>query len=127
MKIERLSSHHDRGEFDCGVEELNTYLQRYAGQHDRKGMGRTYVAVEEAGSRVLGYYTISSSAVAFDTVPENVPRHPIPVALIGRLAVDKSARGRGVGETLLIDAIGSARRIAEIVGVYAHVASRRKN
>src|SRR5438552_1764553 len=95
--IEKLSSHHDRRSFDCGVEELNTYLQRYSGQHERKGMGRTYVATEEADVRVIGYYTISSSAVAFDVVPENLPHHPVPVALVGRLAVDNGARGQGLG------------------------------
>ncbi len=119
--IERLSSHHDRSQFDCGVELLNVYLQRYASQHQRKGVGRTYVATEEGAARVLGYYTISAGAVDFDTVPENLPRHPIPVALIGRLAVDISARGRGLGETLLFHALGSAQRVAEIAGVYAVV------
>ena len=84
-------------------------------------MGRTYVATEEGAARVLGYYTISASAVDFDTVPENVPHHPIPVALIGRLAVDISARGLGLGETLLIYALGSAQRVSEIAGVYAVV------
>lgn len=119
--IERLSSPQDRSEFDCGVAELNVYLQKYASQHQRKGVGRTYVATEEGAARVLGYYTISAGAVDFDTIPENLPRHPIPVALIGRLAVDISARGRGLGETLLFHALGSAQRVAEIAGVYAVV------
>ncbi|HTF38767.1 MAG TPA: GNAT family N-acetyltransferase [Blastocatellia bacterium] len=119
--VEKLSSHHDRSDFDCGVEELNVYLQKYSTQHQRKGVGRTYVATEQGPARVLGYYTISASAVDFDTVPENLPRHPIPVALIGRLAVDISARGWGLGETLLIHALGSAQRVAEIAGVYAVV------
>ena len=119
--IERLSSHHDRRDFDCGVEELNSYLLRYSGQHERKGIGRTYVAIEDADSRVLGYYTISSSGVAFEVVPENLPRHPVPVALIGRLAVDVSARRRRLGETLLIHALRSAQRAARIVGIYAVV------
>lgn len=119
--IEKLSSHHDRHNFDCGVEELNSYLQRYSGQHERKGMGRTYVAIEENDTRVLGYYTISSSAVAFDVVPENLPRHPVPVALIGRLAVDNMVRGQRLGETLLIHALRSAQRAAKVVGIYAVV------
>ena len=119
--IERLSPHHDRREFDCGIEELNTYLQRYSNQHERKGIGRTYVATRDGETRVLGYYTISSSAVAFDVVPENLPQHPVPVALIGRLAVDKSARGLRLGETLLIHALRSAQLAARIVGIYAVV------
>ena len=121
ITIDTLSSRHDRRHFDCGVEDLNTYLQRYSGQHERKGMGRTYVAREAGDTRVLGYYTISSSSVAFDVVPENLPRHRVPVALIGRLAVDNSARGQGLGETLLIHALQSAQRAAKIVGIYAVV------
>ena len=119
ITIERLSFHHNRRDFDCGVDELNYYLQRYSGQHERKGMGRTYVATEKNDDRVLGYYSIASSAVAFDIVPENLPRHPVPVALIGRLAVDKTARRQRLGETLLIHALRSAQRAAKIVGIYA--------
>lgn len=119
--VERLANHHDRSRFDCGVEELNIYLQKYSSQHQRKGVGRTYVATEGDADQVLGYYTISASSVGFDTVPENLPRHPIPVALIGRLAVDITARGWGLGETLLIHALGSAQKVAEIAGVYAVV------
>jgi len=121
ITIERLSPHHDRRDFDCGVEELNSYLQRYSSQHERKGIGRTYVATRDDDTRVLGYYTISSSAVAFDVVPENLPRHVVPVALVGRLAVDNSARGQRLGETLLIHALRSAHRAAKIVGIFAVV------
>lgn len=121
INIERLSPHHDRGNFDCGVEELNSYLLKYSSQHERKGIGRTYVATKDEDSRVLGYYTISSSAVGFDTVPENLPRHLVPVALVGRLAVDNDARGQRLGETLLIHALRSAQRAAKIVGIYAVV------
>lgn len=119
ITIEKLSSHHDRRGFDCGVDELNSYLQRYSGQHERKGMGRTYVAIKKDDARVLGYYTISSSAVAFDTVPENLPHHPVPVALIGRLAVDRLARRQRLGETLLIHALKSAHHASKVVGIYA--------
>ena len=119
--IERLLPHHYRHGFDCGVEELNSYLQKYSGQHERKGIGRTYVAIRDGELRVLGYYTISSSAVAFHLVPENLPRHPVPVALVGRLAVDNSMRGQRLGEALLIHALRSALRAAKIVGIYAVV------
>lgn len=121
ITIERLSSHHERRDFDCGVEELNSFLRRYSGQHERKGIGRTYVAVRDDDARVLGYYTISSSAVAFDIVPENLPHHPVPVALVGRLAVDISARRQRLGETLLVHSLRSAQRAARIVGIYAVV------
>lgn len=119
--IEKLSSLHDRTAFDCGVEELNAYLKEYSGQHERRGISRTYVAVEEGEKSALGYYSISSGAVAFDFVPEKLPRHPVPVALIGRLAVDKGSGGRGLGEMLLMHALRSAQRASEVVGVYAVV------
>ena len=119
--IERLSPHHNRRDFDCGVEELNSYLQRYSNQHERKGIGRTYVATRDDERRVVGYYTISSSAVAFDVVPENLPRHLVPVALVGRLAVDNSARRQRLGETLLVHALRSAQRAARIVAIFAVV------
>jgi len=119
--IEKLSSRHDRSAFDCGIEELNAYLKKYSGQHERRGISRTYVAVEEGENPALGYYSISSGAVSFDAVPENLPRHPVPVALIGRLAVDKRARGHGLGETLLVHALRSAQRASAVVGIYAVV------
>ncbi len=119
--IEKLSSRHDRSAFDCGVEELNAYLKKYSGQHERRGISRTYVAVEEGEKPALGYHSISSGAVAFDTVPENLPRHPVPVALIGRLAVDKRARGHGLGEMLLVHGLRSAQKASEAVGIYAVV------
>lgn len=121
IAIERISSHHDRRDFDCGVDSLNSYLKKYSGQHERKGIGRTYVAVEDTHTRVLGYYTISSNGVAFDVVPDNLPRHPVPVALLGRVAVDVTARRRRLGETLLIHALRSAQRAARSVGIYAVV------
>ena len=119
--IEKLSSLHDRSAFDCEVDELNAYLKKYSGQHERRGISRTYVAVEERETQALGYYSISSGAVDFDTVPENLPRYPVPIALIGRLAVDKGARGRGLGEMLLVHALRSAQRASEVVGIYAVV------
>ena len=119
--IEKLSHRHDRSAFDCGVAELNDYLKKYSGQHERRGISRTYVAVEESETSALGYYSISSGAVAFDTVLDNLPRYPVPIALIGRLAVDKGARGRGLGEMLLVHALRSAQRASEVVGIYGVV------
>jgi len=121
ITIEQITSHHDRRSFDCGVEQLNSYLLKYSGQHERKGIGRTYVATRDGETRVLGYYTISGSGVAFDIVPDNLPRHPVPVALVGRLAVDVTARRTRLGEMLLIHALRSAQRAARIVGIYAVV------
>lgn len=117
--IERLSSSHDRNGFDCGDDGLNDYLRQYAGQHDRKGLGRTYVAVERGSEAVKGYYTISSGAVSFEVVPENLPRHPVPVVLLARLAVDRTTQGQGLGAMLLIHALKRALDVSEQLGVHA--------
>jgi len=117
--IERLSTSHDRDSFECGEQSLDEYLRRYAGQHDRKGLGRTYVTVEQGSTAVKGYYTIASGAVSFQVVPENLPRHPIPVVLLARLAVDRTARGRGLGAMLLLHALKRAQDISEQLGVHA--------
>ncbi len=119
MIIVPLDESYDRSFFDCGVSSLNEYIRRYASQHDRKGFGRTFVALEESSSRVPGYYTISGGSVSFETVPENVPYHPVPVVLIGRLAVDLNARGKGLGEILLMDALRRSKRVAEQLGIFA--------
>lgn len=119
MIVVPLSDRHDRSRFDCGESSLNIYLQRYAGQHDRRGFGRTYVAVTEGSSAVSGYYTISSGSIAFETVPENLPHHPVPIVLVGRLAVDRQSQGQGVGGFLLVDALRRAQRAADELGVYA--------
>lgn len=119
MIVVPLSDRHDRSQFDCGEPSLNLYLQRYAGQHDRRGFGRTYVAVSEASSSVGGYYTISSGSIAFEAVPDNLPHHPVPIVLLGRLAVDRRSQGQGVGGLLLVDALRRAQRAADELGIYA--------
>ena len=119
MIIEPLSSTHDRSSFDCGEQSLNTYLRQYARQNDEKGLGRTYGAVEPGQTRVEGYYTISTGAVTFEQVPEKLPRYPIPVVHLGRLAVDLRSQGKGLGELLLIDALKRAALAAQQLGIYA--------
>jgi GNAT superfamily N-acetyltransferase len=122
--IEKLHKHHDRAAFSCGVVELDDYLHRFAGQNEKSGISQHFVAVASAGeSKILGYYAISASSIAFDLVPDELrkrlPRYPIPVAHIGRLAVDQSMQGQGLGEDLLIDALARIVRIADELGIHA--------
>lgn len=122
-RIERLSKSHERTSFCCGKTSLDEFIQKFAMQYEKKDMGRTYVAVAPEESRVLGSYTLSTGAVAFAILPDDVsrklPRHPIPVIHLGRLAVDQSARGKRLGETLLLDALRRCSELAEQVGVHA--------
>lgn len=114
-----LSSAHDRAAFDCGEASLNEFLKRYARQNDEKGLGRTFVAVLSGNAHVYGYYTLSSGAVKSETLPEKLPRYPTPVALLGRLAVDESTKGQGLGKILLLDALRRRLLLADQLGIFA--------
>jgi len=121
--VEPLAGGHDCGEFQSGNPHLDDYLRKYAGQHARKYMGRTFVAVNPGDMRVRGYYTLSASSVSFEHAPDDLikklPRYPLPTALLGKLAVDESVQGRGLGAFLLIDAL---RRVVEVSEKMAVVA-----
>ena len=117
--IKPLTASHDRTAFDCGEESLNDFLRRFARQNNEKGLGRTYVAVKGDEPHIYGYYTIASGALSFDTIPENLPRYPIPVVHLGRLAVDESAKGQRLGKALLADALKRAVSLAYQLGIYA--------
>jgi ribosomal protein S18 acetylase RimI-like enzyme len=117
--IEPLTTNHNREAFDCGEESLNIFLKRYARQNAEKGFGRTFVAVKENEPTIYGYYTISSNSFGYEIVPENLPRYPVPVVHLGRLAVDKSAQGQRLGRSLLAHALERSVVIAEQLGIYA--------
>jgi GNAT superfamily N-acetyltransferase len=107
-RIEPLSDQHDRAAFSCGVEALDLYLQRQASQDVRKHVAATFVIVPD-GASIAGFYTLSAHAINLADLPESVakklPRYPtVPVTLLGRLAVSKDHRGRGIGQLLLLDA-----------------------
>ena len=122
--IERLKSSYDRSSFDSGVPLLDDFLKARATQFDKRDLGRTFVAVSPTCHLVLGYYTLSSSAVSFATIPTAESRRlpsqiPIPVLRLGRLAVNKSCQGQGLGAYLLIDALRRGLRITGDVAMYA--------
>ncbi len=125
IRIEPLAAGHDRASFRCGEESLDIFLHRFARQNMARGVGVTYVAIEdEAPARILGYYTLSSSAIARQDVPESpetsrLPRYPVPTALIGRMAVESGAQGRGLGLLLMLDALARVVRISQEMGIHA--------
>ena len=114
-----LEKGHQRSEFDCGIESLNLFLKNYARQNDEKGLSRTFVAIRPGENTVHGYYSLSAASVSFEQVPEKLPRYPIPTAHIGRLAVDRSRQGSGLGEFLLIDALRRTVLLADTLGIFA--------
>ncbi|MGC8643297.1 MAG: GNAT family N-acetyltransferase [Isosphaeraceae bacterium] len=121
--VERLGPSHKRDQFSCGKASLDDFLRTLAGQYDRRRLGRTYVAVKEGDQRVLGYYTLASSAVAYEHLPpesgKKLPRHPVLVILLARLAVDQTMRGQRLDEKLLVDALKRALELSESLGVHA--------
>ncbi len=117
---------HNRTDFECGVPELNQYLQHYAGQDSKRNLTRVFVATqpERDPGRVLGFYTLSSASVERFAFPHSfskqLPAYPIPCVLLGRLAVCRSVQGTGLGADLLIDALRRVLLASETaVGVYA--------
>lgn len=121
--IEPVHGSHDRAEFSCGNPSLDQFLRTLVTQYEKRRLGRTYVAVRPHETRVAGYYTLASSAVAFETVPataaKKLPRHPVPVVLLGRLAVDETWRGTGLGRRLLVDALERCLGLSERLGIHA--------
>ena len=123
-RIERFDkSQHDRSDFDCGKAPLTEWIQKYVSQYERKDLCRTYVATRHGESRILGYYTVSNHRVTYETLPENeakgLPNIGIPVALIGRLAVDASVQGLGLGKLLLLDSLRRVSFLADRIGIRA--------
>ena len=122
-RIERLDRSHARGEFCCGKAPLDEFLRSLVSQYEKRSLGRTYVAVKEGEKKVYGYYTLASSAVPFANLPTKIarklPRHPLPVALLARLAVDQAAQGRGLGSELLMDALRRCLELSGRLGIFA--------
>lgn len=107
--IEPLGDKHDRAAFSCGIEALDLYLQKQAGQDTRRRAAVAFVATAD-GKTIAGYYTLSQYAIELDAVPDSVakklPKYPmVSATLLGRLAVSTEFRGQRVGETLLMDAL----------------------
>ncbi len=120
--VELLESHHGRSEFNCGVDSLNGFLKQQAGQNARKDFSKTFVVVSEASSsQVAGYYTLAMGSLEFSQLPNDkqLPQYPIPVAHLGRLAVDLRYRGRHIGEYLLYHALLRVKTLSEEIGVFA--------
>jgi predicted GNAT family N-acyltransferase len=121
--IQPLSRSHDRTAFNSGNHSLDEWLKHRAGQWDRKELSRCYVAVRSGEVGVLGYYALSSHHVTYESLPDDqakgLPRVDIPVVLLGRLAVDQSVRGSGLGGLLLVDALRRAEYAAELLGIRA--------
>jgi len=120
-QVAKLAAAHDSSSFDCGSEPLNRFLKLHAMPGQSAGISQTYVAA--AGSAIVGYHTLVVGHVAHDEAPERlakgVPRHPVPVIILARLAVDRTWQGKGLGAALVVDAMRRVLQAADIAGVRA--------
>lgn len=118
-----LDANHDRAQFDSGEVSLDDFLKKFARQNEDKGVGRTFVLVKENEPRVFGFYTLAAGEVSRDKLPakeaKKLPKYPVPVVVLGRLAVDRSAQGEQLGRFLLKDALHRALAVSLQIGCYA--------
>ena len=118
LRIERFDkSRHRRDLFDCGVPALNAFLRTKLNQHARRDLTVGYVLAAPDG-RITGYFTLSAGRLSVSITPQGQgypARLPLPTTLLGRLAVDRDFRGRGLGELLLVEALRIAVRMSELV------------
>ena len=123
-RIEPLDRTHKRAEFACGKPPLDDFIRALASQYERRRPGRNALSFVKAGNRqVLAYYTIASSSLSFEELPADtgrkLPKHPVPVILLGRLAVDQSAQDQRLGEKLLIYALRRSLELSQFLGIHA--------
>ena len=120
--VQKLDASHEVDAFDCGKEPLDQFLQRHALVNQKAGSAQTYV-VCRGEQRVAGYYSLTVGAVEHADAPGRVgkglARHPIPVMLLARLAIDRAEQGKGLGKALLKDALLRTAQAAEIAGIRA--------
>lgn len=132
--IQPLSEQHHKADFCCGVAALDRYIQQQASQDVRRNIARVFVASAYVGlyaskdadlTPIIGYYTLSALSISLTDLPadqaKKLPKHPIPAALLGQLAVSQSAQAQGVGALLIADAIKRVVSIGDTLAVYVLV------
>jgi GNAT superfamily N-acetyltransferase len=121
FQIDKLSREHALTQFDCGNATLNSWLVRYAWTNQQADSAKTYVALAE--NRAVGYYSLTTGSVHKHESPARIAKglanHPIGVVLLARLAVDNRQQGKGLGKSLLFDALSRIEKAADIVAVRA--------
>lgn len=119
--IDKLGRGHDMSAFDCAQPALNDWLKKFAWANQQADSAKTYVALE--GHRVTGYYALTAGSVHKQESPRRIAQglanYPIGVVLLARLAVDRAYQGKGLGKSLLFDALSRIAEAADIVGVRA--------
>ena len=121
--VHKLSAQDLTDPFDCGREELDRFLKKFALANQAANAAQTYVT--SRANRVVGYYSLAVGSVQPEKSPQRavkgLARHPVPVMILARLAVDRSEQGTGIGKALLKDALLRTAQAADIAGIRALV------
>lgn len=128
-RFDKLSRSHDRATFSSDVPPLDNFLKNSARQNADAGVSATIVAVRPGSTAISGFFTVRMGEVAFDLLPEQarkkLPRYPVPVVHLARLAVDVRERGKGLGELLLMECFSRALRAnAEVSALAIEVSAK---
>lgn len=117
-----LAAHHELADFDCGVPALDDWLKRRAHANQASGASRTFVAHD--GEKLAGYYSLAAGAVSLPAAPGRIRRNmpdPIPVVVLGRLAIDRGFQHQGLGRALVRDAGLRVLQAADVIAIRALV------
>ena len=119
--IEKLAAAHNVDAFDCGSQELDRFLQKFAFANQQANTSQTYIALYEGA--IVGYYSLAVGSVTYIEAPLRVIRgqakHPVPVMILARLAVAEQWQKQGIGRGLLKDALRRTAQAADIAGIRA--------
>ena len=115
-----IADHHNFDQFSCGITSLDNWLKKRARSNERSRASRTFVLCDD--NRVVGYYALASGSLSAEVSPNKIKRNmpdPIPVMVLGRLAIDQEYQGKKLSDALLRDAILRVLQAADIAGIKA--------
>jgi GNAT superfamily N-acetyltransferase len=117
---EPISKTHVRDQFDCGDADLNLYVQRFARQNHEGGGAKTFLAIDDANGKVIGFYSLAPCSVSYGLMPSGLtrgqPRHDVPGYRLARLAVERTMQSHGLGGQLLLSAGERCLRVSSEAG-----------
>lgn len=121
--IELFSTTHKSNTFSCGNASLDLYIRQYAGQDLRRRVALVFVACRPGETEIQGYYTLSAASFGKEHLPlqaaKRLPHYPVPAVIVGRLAVDRSNQGQGLGEYLLMDTFSRILAASKHLAIHA--------
>jgi len=122
-EIHVLDKTHDRKSFSCGEKSLDQYFQQFATQDIKRNISRIFVATEKKRKTIVVFYSLSANSIDASDLPLNLrkklPKYPVPISLLGRLAVSQDVQHQGMGKVLLADALQRVYHASKAMAVYA--------